>query len=182
MRHINQDLQDYFMEHITKTGVLVDDLSFEELVLAAYQSLIGVKEEGTNQGKIVEDIQSTVGRPEKQAYCEDTGQSCIAFAEVIKGVKSPLIATESCMELWDASHQYIIQPRRGALIVWNHVGTYKGHFGIVKEVLDANTVITMEGNTSADSKVDGEGDGFFEKHRSITGTGNMKVMGFLRMI
>ena len=79
----------------------------------------------------------------------------------------------------------LADPEPGCLIVWrkfkNNQPTPSGHVGIVVEVLDGGKVRTIEGNTGAGVGVKRDGDGVFAKERSVTGFGDMRVRGFLRV-
>ena len=77
----------------------------------------------------------------------------------------------------------MVYPKPGYIVAWNHYRdgfpTVMGHCGIVKEVLQENEIITIEGNTSASSGIDREGGGIFEKIRILKPENDMRLLGFI---
>lgn len=104
------------------------------LMVLAAQACVGIRESGNNSGPMVKLIQETVGIAQGEAWCMSFVQSMIAYVEVKLGIKSPLKATEGCTDLWDSSNSNLkvkIQPNPGAVIIWRHDGTWRGHTGIL---------------------------------------------------
>lgn len=165
------------------------------------EACVGIHEEGDpNKGPLVEAIQSTVGNAEGEPWCCGLIQSAIAYAEYVTGKKCDLLATESCLQLFnDAKVKGYVQsfPEKGSLIVWQDyvveeyefIGgervvrrpggpTGRGHIGYVLEVR-GDKLLTIEGNTSPSSEVVREGDGVYKKMRGIVGSPARRVEGFI---
>lgn len=165
------------------------------------EAMVGVHEEGgPNKGPLVEAIQSTVGNAEGEPWCCGLIQSAIAYAEHTTGKKCALLATESCMQLFnDAKAKGYVNPfpERGSLVVWQDYveaeyefiggekvvrrpggATGRGHIGYVLEVR-GEKLLTIEGNTSPSSEVVREGDGVYKKMRGIIGSPTRRVEGFI---
>jgi hypothetical protein len=97
------------------------------------------------------------------------------------GVRTQLPASEHCLTVWHQTPPGMRQkfPQPGDIIIWQHGDTQSGHTGIVKEV-HPNHLVTLEGNTGAGPGVEREGDGFYERKRMVTRSGDMRVLGFIR--
>lgn len=166
-----------------------------ELLVAEAKRWIGVSEKGgDNKGPEVEMFQRAVdGKAQGEAWCLAFVQFCVkrvdAEAETIMGgpnLPDWLWQTEHCMTLWNnmpVGSKLKEPPHPGCLIVWQYwkdgKPTPQGHVGIITEIVDLNTIKTIEGNTGPGLGVEREGDGVYEKRRSLTGGGSMKVKGFL---
>lgn len=152
---------------------------------------------GDNKGQMVERFQKAVdGKAHGEAWCVSVVQYWIQQAQIFHdsifmhtSEMRPLIySTEHVMTCWRKTpeEQRIYKPEIGCLILWNHYrygkATDLGHMGIVTKVLDDNTVMTMEGNTSDSSKVNREGDGVYSKTRVWKhSSGSMRHLGFLKV-
>ena len=152
--------------------------------LEAAKACVGIVEEGgDNRGPMVEAFQSTIGGANGQSWCLSFIQALTAYVEDRFGVVSNLPLTELVAALWDKTPVEVrvtaenVQP--GDLILWQYGATSKGHVGIVTNVL-FKLLRTIEGNTSDSKEIDREGDGVYEKERSLIGTTNMHVLGYLR--
>jgi hypothetical protein len=157
-----------------------------KVFIYAVESCVGIKEEGSdNCGPLVELLQDTIGNAGKEAWCLSMIQTCLAYAEQRTGKKSPLPATEHCLTMWrDAPRDLIvkIQPKRGAIAVWNYVGTSNGHCGMFEEMTSATTFRSIEANTSDknDGKIERNGDVVCYKERQLKTGGNFLLLGFIR--
>ena len=90
--------------------------------------------------------------------------------------------SEHCMTVWNKSPKEcrLDKPMPGSVVIWQHGNTASGHTGIVTGVkLTPEFFTTVEGNTGPGAGVIREGDGVFEKTRSVKGSDKMKVLGFL---
>lgn len=159
-----------------------EKLSDPNLYLA-YLALacVGEKESGVNSGPFIKLLQETVGEAAGEAWCLSFVQSLVAFVEKTDNLKSPLAATESCLDLWTQSKttQQMIVPVPGSLIVWRHGASAQGHVGII--IADYGSYfMTVEGNTGNGSGIIREGDGIYLKMRSKERVGDMIQLGFLR--
>ena len=98
---------------------------------------------------------------------------------------SQLPATELCMALYDGAPTTckISKPEPGCVVVWQFYKdgkpTMQGHTGIVIAVNDL-TITTVEGNTSDGTGINREGDGVYQRERSLAGSDTMKIKGYLR--
>ncbi len=147
----------------------------------AAESCVGITEEGgNNKGPMVSLIQDTVGSPDHVAWCMSFVQTCLAYAEKKTGIKSPIVASEHCLTTWaDSPKKQRVKavPAPGAIIIWQHGNTQAGHTGVMLEWMGSK-MSTVEGNTGGASMRDG--DGVYFKSRGTKGTGNLKVVGFLK--
>jgi hypothetical protein len=158
------------------------DYAKEIIRIAEYY--LGTHEEGgPNKGEAVEKFQRTVdGKAQGESWCMGFVQYCVTKAATNLGGKPVLYTSESCMTVWAKTpviHRFTT-PEVGRIIIWRHGNGPQGHTGIVTKLIDANTIETIEGNTGGDGKtVEREGDGVYRKQRSLKGSGNMMVMGFI---
>jgi hypothetical protein len=114
--------------------------------------------------------------------CMGFVQYCIKQVEQIENIRTNLFSCEHCLTVWNKTDEDMRAngPHPGYIVIWQHGDTTQGHTGIVtSELLDDNTFNTIEGNTSAGVGVVRDGDGVYERSRSINGAGNMKVVGFI---
>lgn len=148
---------------------------------------VGVHEEGgDNSGPVVEMYQRVIGRAEKEPWCVSFIQWCVAEIDQRFGAKSVLYPTESSQMLWlkTVENARVQVPEPGSIVVWtrfngeNPMST--GHVGIVREILDSEWMLTVEGNTSDSTGINRDGDGVFLKKRRIKqDKGIMRTTGFL---
>lgn len=191
MRHIQQKMIDYLDEKLRTNGLAHDAIlrgDARTLFLQACCACVGIREAtGNNDGPMVELLQKTIGSASQEAWCMSFMQTCIAYAEVKAGAKSPLVASEHCLTVWSETpveQRVKIYPLPGAVVIWRHGNTSNGHTGCVLGT-DGNTFQGVEGNTNAGSDdpsgaVVREGGGVYFTHRSLGGAGEMKVVGFLK--
>ncbi len=166
--------------------------------LLAMQAMVGIQETSLNAGRLVESIQKTVGRAEKEAWCLSTIMTAIAYVEERRNVKCPLPATEHCMTLfkWAMENDCLNDDpketdgvRPGDIMHWQYldyspafqkyIESTRGHAGVVIKAGDVFE--TIEGNTGPGKEVEREGDGVFKKLRTLEGSGKMRVIGFVRV-
>lgn len=155
-----------------------------ELLVRAMQAMIGVEEEGgNNRGKLVEAIQSTIGRAEGEPWCMSTVQTAIAYVEKKLSLVCGIPASEHCLTVFNDSVRRKLKvdvPKCGDLMVWQMGNTQAGHVGVIIAVEGADSVRTVEGNTAPSSVVVRDGDGVYERIRSRKSGPKMKVLGYLR--
>lgn len=161
------------------------------LLVELAKMYIGTREEGgNNKGAVVNLFQDTVGAPMAQAWCMNFVQSMIALVEHFLGVKSSLIASEGCAQVWAAAStaQKVKKiPAAGAVIIWGKYsakGKYLGgHTGLV-DFCDGEYFYGVEGNTESgiakNAQVVRDGGGVYHTKRSMKGQGSMKLRGFLK--
>lgn len=161
----------------------------QELIKLA-TSFVGVHEEGgNNSGPVVEMFQRVIGKAEKEPWCCSFVMYCVKEIDAKTKAKTVLFPTESSQMLWIKTPKIarIERPVAGAVIVWTKYKgeqpTGFGHVGIVREVLDKEWMLTVEGNTapdSNDSTIVRDGDGVYMKRRRIVqNVGTMRTCGFL---
>lgn len=155
-------------------------LDANAMLVAVASSCIGVIEVGgDNRGPLVELFQGTLTTPWGEPWCLDFIQACVAYVEAVKGIKSPLPATESVLTLWNNSQQWRTAPATlGDLILWRLGDTMSGHSGIVTGS-DSLLWWTIEGNTSDSTDINRNGDGVYAKKRAKGGTKTFTELGFL---
>jgi hypothetical protein len=190
VRQIEPKLVKYIDAKLAGNGLAQDAFERKDarqvFVLAA-QACVGIKEKsGRNDGEMVELIQETVGGASGEPWCMALIMSCLAYAEVKCGVKSPLMATEHCQTLWQKtpkSQRVKLAPLAGAIAIWGDVGKSSGHTEIVLSA-DAKSFQAIGGNTSGTTKpgqaVNRDGNGVFYTVRSMKSTAKRKLLGFLK--
>ena len=141
---------------------------------------------GNNKGPMVSLIQKTVdGQATSEAWCMAFVETCLAYVEKKLGVVSPIYSSEHCLTVWaktPKAQRVKLIPLPGAIIIWQHGTTESGHTGLVSEYR-GKTMEAIEGNTEAGivgGKVESDGGGVYITERNTTGTGKMKVVGYLK--
>lgn len=151
------------------------------LLASLARQCVGIKEHGgDNQGKGVEMFQKAVdGKAQGEPWCAAFAMWCLKQVEGQLSIRSPLYQSESVWMLWHKSDVKCrsLLPKPGYLMCWNVPPTQKGHIGIVQRILNDHQVETVEGNSNNDGSR--EGNAVVVKTRTITGTPNFKVLGFL---
>ena len=159
------------------------------LFVCVLEVCVGIRESGgNNKGPMVELIQETVGRAEREAWCMALIQTALAYVEHKLGVKSPIAVSEHCLTVWNSTpkkQRVKLVPARGAIIIWRKGSTTSGHTGIVLEYgHKAGKMSCIEGNTESGINKDGtinrDGGGIYRTERSSKANGSMKVVGFLK--
>jgi len=156
---------------------------------------VGVHEEGgDNRGAKVEKYQSVIGKAQGEPWCTSFIQWCLREADArFKTIsKDPasdhlLARTESSQELVDKSPAIcqILKPEPGCIVVWtkfiDNKPTRLGHAGIVKEIIDRDFMLVVEGNTSSSSSaLIRNGDCVALKKRRIkSNTGELRTRAYL---
>lgn len=141
-----------------------------------------------NDGHMVELIQETVGKSEKEPWCMAQQQSCIAYAETKLGIASKVIASESVMSTWSNSPKEcqvkLENIQAGDIVIWQYGTSWRGHTGAVGGWLEKlKSFMAIEGNTSSGtvgSEIVREGGGTYKTKRSTGSVGTMHLRGFLR--
>lgn len=164
------------------------DLSTMVVDTARAMEQIQVREEGGNNlGEIVGWIQSIIGEKTETgdgySWCMSLNQCIIAFIEDFVGVKSPVLASENCMDVFRAAEKIpgllLKDAFPGSFFILGYTET-TGHTGTVLRLFPNNVMETFEGNTGNSSVNDG--DGAFVKMRSGSGTiGRGTLQGFVLM-
>jgi hypothetical protein len=181
-RKIRPELKEFITKRIDG---LPEKYTPTQLVCAVAKALDGITEKGgSNKGKEVEWLQDTIGDVGREAWCMSTVQSIIGYCEQVIGRKSELSPGEHCLTVWNetSNMRRIPAPAPGCIIIWRHGTSSAGHTGIVLEVEPSGlTMITLEGNTGpSNTIVEREGDGCYIKRRSTKGSGDMKIVGYIK--
>lgn len=140
------------------------------------------KKIGDNKGTEVELFQRAVdGKAQGEPWCMAFVQFCIQQIETKNKIKCLVYKSEHCMTVFrESKHKCVKNPAPGDIVIWRMGNTASGHVGIVNKILGDGWMETVEGNTSDSSKLDRNGDGIYLKKRSMTGSENFRVMGFIR--
>jgi len=154
--------------------------------LKELRSYVGISEHGgDNKGKEVEMFQKAVdGKAQSEPWCMAAIQHAIKKVEEKLGIKSKIHKSEHCMTVWNLTPKEcrLEKPEPGCIVIWQFGATDKGHTGGVESIKKNGRLQTLEGNTGpSNGEVEREGDGFYEKDRSATGTPKMKIKGFLKV-
>jgi len=190
MRELNKKLISYLEAKLAANGLYqnaVKEKNARQIVWLAATALVGIKEKsGKNDGEMVNLIQDTVGGMEQWPWCMSLVQSCIAFAEYKTGVKSPVVASEHCVTVWNKTtktKRVKDIPLAGAIAIWQDTGKQTGHTEIVLSA-DESKFQCVGGNTSGTTKpneeVNREGNGVFYTSRSYASTKKRKLLGFIK--
>lgn len=192
MRKIEKKLVEYIDEKLKHNGAAQESIlkkDARKIFVFAAEALLGVREKtNKNDGQIVELIQKTIGEASGEPWCMSQVMSCLAYAEEKSGIQSRVYPSEHCLTVWEKTPKTMrvkFKPLRGAIAIWNYLGTSNGHTGIVDEYEHkANLMLTYEGNTSAGLKPNGEiereGGGSYHCERSTSSGVKMKLLGFLK--
>lgn len=186
-RELHYKMITYLDKKLEGNGLAQDAITKGDartLFVLAAEACVGVFESGgNNKGPVVSLIQDTVGGPDAVAWCMSFVQTCLAYAELKTGNKSPIFVSEHCVSVWDKTpkaQRVKLSPLPGAIVIWQKGKSMSGHTGIVRGC-DERHVLTVEGNTGPDAgQVERDGDGIYLKKRSRNGQGSMKVLGYLK--
>ena len=162
-----------------------DTDSARVLFRLAAEVCVGIREVGTNTGPMVKLLQDTINGPDPHAWCMSFVQTCLAYVENKTGHRSPVYPSELCMEVWERT--FIVQrvkniPLAGAIAIWRHGQSRKGHTGIV-ESADGSLFHAIEGNTTysaLEGTVVRDGGGVARTTRKFNPSGTMRLVGFLK--
>lgn len=154
-------------------------------------ALVGVKEKGNNTGPEVSLIQSVVDGPDAWPWCMSFVQACLMYAELKTGAKSPIVASEHCLTVWQQTkkeQRVKYMPLAGAIAIWNDTGKVTGHTEIVLSA-DKDWFYSCGGNTSGyfsreqvkeSNYVNREGNAVVYAKRSMKSSAKRKLLGFLK--
>lgn len=189
MRNIEQKMIDYIDEKLKGNGAAQEAMlkrDARSIFIYACEACVGIREQGgNNKGPMVELIQETIGRAEREAWCMAFMQTCLAYAENKSGQISPIYPSEHCQTVWnstDRKQRVKTFPLPGAIVIWKKGNTSSGHTGVVSE-WRGQTFEAIEGNTESGiskGEVVRDGGGVYITERKATGTGTMKVLGYLK--
>lgn len=163
----------------------MSSINYNLLLIEEASKWIGTTEDktkGDNKGKEVEMFQKAVdGVAAGEPWCMAFVQFCIKQIEEKYKIQCLVFKSEHCMTVLSKSQMKVVKdPQPGDLMIWRFGNTMNGHVGIVKRILAGGRVETIEGNTSDSESVERNGDGVFLKNRSLKGSEQMRVVGFIR--
>lgn len=151
---------------------------------------VGVREHGENRGPEVEAFQRAVdGKAQGEPWCAAFVQFCLKAVDArTTEIPTWVFASESVLTVWNRTtmlaRRQTLDVLPGDLILWQHFlagkPTALGHVGVVARLISPGKFETVEGNTSDGSGVTREGDGVYRRVRDVSGSGSMRVKGFLR--
>jgi hypothetical protein len=161
-----------------------------KLLVAESRRWVGVTERGgDNKGQLIEMWQKAVdNKAVGEAWCMGFVQANIAWVDRVAAElgyeigPSQLFKSEHCLTVWNKTPVTCrsFTPVPGYVAIWQHGDTTAGHAGIVSGLnLRTRQFTCIEGNTGPGDGVIREGDGVYEKTRSMDGAGKMKLLGFL---
>ncbi len=157
-------------------------MNTSERLLQVASKYIGTKEEGgDNKGAQVEEFQKAVDdKALCESWCMAFVQFCIKQVEKLTGEESRLASSEHCLTVWNGTPKdlRVSSPEPGCVVIWRHGDSTSGHTGIVVSV-SPDSFVTIEGNTGPGAGVVREGDGVYQKTRTLAGSEQMKIVGFL---
>lgn len=190
MRNIEPKMVQYLDKKLEKNGLAQEAIKSKNpraLMVQAAASCVGIKEAtGRNDGEMVKLIQETVGGASGEAWCMALVQTLIAYAEVKTGVKSPVVVSELCYNVWHKtpkSQRVKILPLAGAIAIWNDTGKTTGHTEIVLSA-DGKTMQCIGGNTGGTTKpgepIQANGNGCYYTTRPMKGTAKRALLGFIK--
>lgn len=193
MRQIEKKMVEFMDKKLAGNGAAQDAIKNKDaraVFVYAAEACVGIREQGgNNKGPMVELIQETLGNAAQEAWCMAFMQTCIAYAEVKTGVKSPIYESEHCMTVWNKTpvkQRVKIYPARGAIVIWRHGTSSAGHTGAFLEGVGEGSkqMKCVEGNTesglTASGSVERDGGGVYLTQRSMVKNGTMNVVGFLK--
>lgn len=188
-RSIEQEMINYLDKKLENHGLAQHAIEAKLprlLFQCAAEACVGIREKGgNNKGPLVELIQKTLGGADQEPWCMSFMQTCIAYAEFHTNIKSLFPATEHCMTAWNTCPQSLKVkefPAPGAIVIWRHGQTSSGHTGMFKDG-NHSTFHAIEGNTESGlvgGKVERDGGGVYLTTRSMSGSGSMRLVGFLK--
>jgi hypothetical protein len=172
------DTKEY--EYKTKAGATITRDHIASLIIDWAESYLGVKEEGNNKGVDIERFQRIVdGVANMEAWCMCFCQAAASDVSISLGVDSPLYKSEGCVEVWNNTNKkyQTPMPSKGSIMIHKEYTSWRGHAGIVSDPKSYEFFDTIEGNTNDGGER--EGDGVYRKKRSMRGTSNRMVLGFI---
>lgn len=160
------------------------------ILISEVKRWVGVTEIGKdNKGQLVEIWQKYVDeKAQEESWCMAFVQYHINWVDVllyqVEGNTNftKIFKSEHCLTVWNktpAEYRSKI-PYPGYIAIWQKENSSSGHTGVVISINpDQKTFKTIEGNTGPGVGVVRNGDGVYEKSRSMDGAGQMRLLGFI---
>jgi len=147
------------------------------LIAYAKQWVGKVKEYGQNRGPDVERFLKQTGGVPGDPWCMAFLQYLVKVVERDLRVTSRISRSIHVLTCWQQTHlDYHVDPKPGRLMMWNVPRTTRGHAALVRTV-QGDRIGTIEGNTNERGRR--EGDGVYERSRSLHGSSTFRVLGFI---
>lgn len=196
-RQIRKEMVEWIDKKLAQNGAAQEAIKAKDpttLLLQVAQACVGIREQGgNNRGPMVKLIQDTVGDPDAWAWCASFVQTCLAYVELKTNVKSPVLAHEHVLSMWNGSPAVNKKrlnglmpsdaPAGGSIVIWQKGQTVSGHTGIVVSGTRSE-FFAIEGNTEAGLDTKGrvvrDGGGVYHTRRQITPKGSMRILGFIK--
>lgn len=145
-------------------------------IITEAEKWIGVDETGPGVDVFRKAVNNEA---EGEPWCVAFVMYCARAVGIRFGKEPDLYPTELAYELWRKSPKKcrLLTPVPGCIVVWNYLGTIRGHAGIVTAVT-GDFLHTIEGNTEG---VRGKPHGVFRKTRLCTkNDSGMVILGYLK--
>jgi hypothetical protein len=186
-RQLNKVMIQYFDNKLSKNPIYIDAVKRKDARLIfglSMEACVGIQEAtGRNDGKMVEAIQDTVGNASGEPWCMALVQTCIANAERVTGIESPVYVSELCYSVWHKTpkkQRVKYHPLYGAIAIWNDKGTTRGHTEMVRSA-DNKNFQAIGGNTSGSTgTVNRDGNACVYTVRPMKTIGKRQLLGFLK--
>lgn len=141
---------------------------------------IGLEEEDGNRGQMIDHWNSLSGVPMGSPWCASFVMFCINGACEQLSLESKIYKSAHVLSIYNNSKAcWTQEPKPGFLVCWQLGDSLKGHIGIIKEVIDRDNLVTIEGNTTSEKSVNREGRFVAENKRHVSAVGKMKLKGYL---
>lgn len=146
------------------------------------RSYIGVTETGNNAGPEINRFLASVDLLPGNNYCAAFVSYVCDQAQVDQpAVRSGVAQHFRTSESFEARH--VIRGTRsvkqGDIVIWQRGDTWMGHVGIADQDWPDHSGLTVEANTSPESKEDlGRGDGVYRKNRTIHPGAHFRITHF----
>lgn len=165
------------------------DLKKSLLILEARRWIGTTEIGGPNKGQLVELWQKSVdNKSQSESWCMAFVQYHVAWVDKVfheltgEASFTKMYKSEHCLTVWNKTPKELRSPvpKPGSIAVWRKKGTISGHTGIVSAIVPSyRKFLCIEGNTGPGDGIVREGDGVFEKSRTMDGEGSMELLGFL---
>lgn len=160
------------------------DAQIVEALKAEYIKYVGQTEnKGPNRSRLIDKINRFVGVALGSPYCLSGLQFGAHEVEKQLQLNFDLPVMAHCQTFYKlcASHLKHQTPKAGDWGLYRYAGRSSGHAVFVYEVLNDKQIKTVEFNTGPEKWMNRNGDGVYMKTRNISGSGLMKLMGFVRV-
>lgn len=133
--------------------VLKENVETKELRLKEANKYLGITEEKNKN--LIFEFQKSVDISKNAAWCYAFQYYCYNNVCNNLEIKNVLPKTGVANEFFNYAKRLGIKreykAKAGDYIVWKAVNSWQGHIGIIKKVNSNNTVVTIEGNTGAET-------------------------------